>query len=318
MISLFGFKMSTLEVSKFDGNGDFRLWQVKMQPVLVDKGLDITLEEVDSDLASISKEELKTIDKKALAALCLALVDNVLRQVCEGKSAKALWKKLEPLYLDKSVSSRFYIMMRLFRMRMQEGTPIKQYIDEFNKAVLDYQNVVNSIDTDHLPIFFFLCSLPNSYDSIRDQILYGIDSIGMDDITFILLSKDLLKKSRMESNGQSESLVVSRGRSIKHGHSGGDASGSGRRKSKGRSKSRSGNKGIQCRYCKDFGHFKWDCPKLKKKRVKQGDGSKGENSSTSSVAVADGDQLGLVSYLLSVQIVHQFGSVLLVQQLIVI
>ena len=66
---------------------------------------------------------------------------------------------------------------------------------------------------------------------------------------------------------QSEGLVVSHGRSVERGHSGGDASSSGRRKSKGHSKSRS-SKGIQCRYCKDFGHFKWGCPELKKKRDK--------------------------------------------------
>ena len=165
-------KMSTSEVSKFDGSGDFKLWQVKIQSLLVEKSLDMALENIDSDLASTSKEELKTIDKRALAVLRLALADNVLRQVCEEKSAMALWKKLEYLYLDKSLSSRFYLMMRLFRMRMQEGTPIKQYIDEFNKAVLDYQNVANSMDKDHLTILF-LCSLLDSYDSIGDQILYG-------------------------------------------------------------------------------------------------------------------------------------------------
>ena len=193
--------MSTLEVSKFDGSGDFRLWQVKMQSILIDKSLDIALEKVDSDLASASKDESKTIDKRALAVLRLALVDNVLRHVCEEKSALALWNKLESLYLDKSLSSHFYLMMRLFRMRMQEGSPIKQYIDEFNKVVLDYQNVANSMDKDHLAILFS-CSLPDSYDSNRDQILYGTDSIAMDDITSILLSRDLLKKSRMESHGQ--------------------------------------------------------------------------------------------------------------------
>jgi hypothetical protein len=91
---------------------------------------------------------------------------------------------METLYLDKSLSSRFYLMMRLFRMHMQEGTPIKQYIDEFSKMVLDYQNVGSSMDNEHLAILF-LCSLPDSYDSIRYHILYGTDSISMDDITSI-------------------------------------------------------------------------------------------------------------------------------------
>jgi hypothetical protein len=38
-------------------------------------------------------------------------------------------KKMKSPYLDKSL---YYLMMRI-----QEGTPIKQYIDEFNKVVLD-------------------------------------------------------------------------------------------------------------------------------------------------------------------------------------
>jgi hypothetical protein len=44
--------MSTLEVSKFDGSGNFRLWQVKVLSILADKGLVIALEETDPDLAS--------------------------------------------------------------------------------------------------------------------------------------------------------------------------------------------------------------------------------------------------------------------------
>uniref|UniRef100_A0A804MV38 CASP-like protein n=1 Tax=Zea mays TaxID=4577 RepID=A0A804MV38_MAIZE len=40
--------------------------------------------------------------------------------------------------------------LMLGQMCLQEGAPIKQYIDEFNKAVLDYQNVGSSMDNDHL------------------------------------------------------------------------------------------------------------------------------------------------------------------------
>ena len=69
--------MSSLEVSKFDGNANFCSWQVKIQSV--DKGLDNALEEGDPDLATTSKDEMKKIDKKPLAVLRLALADNVLR-----------------------------------------------------------------------------------------------------------------------------------------------------------------------------------------------------------------------------------------------
>jgi hypothetical protein len=36
---------------------------------------------------------MNNIYKRALAVLCLALADNVLRQVCDEKTALALWKK---------------------------------------------------------------------------------------------------------------------------------------------------------------------------------------------------------------------------------
>ena len=66
---------------------------MKIQSILVDKNLDTALEEIDPDLSSATKDEMKNIDKKALAVLCLALADNVLRQVCEEKTAISIWRK---------------------------------------------------------------------------------------------------------------------------------------------------------------------------------------------------------------------------------
>lgn len=92
--------------------------------------------------------------------------------------------------------------------------------------VLDYQNVAKSMDTYNIAILF-LYWLLDSYDNITCQTFYGTDSTYMHDIASSFLYKDLLKKSCMES-GQSESLFVTHGRSTKCGHSGGDASSSGR------------------------------------------------------------------------------------------
>jgi hypothetical protein len=53
--------------------------------------------------------------------------------------------------------------------------------------VLDYQNVAKSMDTYHITIFYFVHL--DSNDNIIDQILHGTNSIFMDDITYIVLSK---------------------------------------------------------------------------------------------------------------------------------
>ena len=72
---------------------------------------------IDQDLTPATRDEMKNTDKIGSG---LAIADNVSRQVCEEKTAISIWKKLEALYLDKSLSSHFYLMLRLFRMRMQE------------------------------------------------------------------------------------------------------------------------------------------------------------------------------------------------------
>jgi hypothetical protein len=97
--------MLHLEVSKFDGSGEFWLWQVKIQSVLVDNGVDGALEDVDPDLVSTSREQMKDIDKRTLAMLCLALANSALRKVCEEKTALALWKTLETLFGQVTLNS---------------------------------------------------------------------------------------------------------------------------------------------------------------------------------------------------------------------
>ncbi|KAL5675178.1 hypothetical protein ACJX0J_011309, partial [Zea mays] len=95
-------------------------------------------------------EQMKDIDKRTLAMLCLALANSASLE----DTRNSIWTSHSQL---------------------------------FNKAVLDYQNMGSSMDNDHLAILF-LCSFLDSYGSIRDQILYGTDSISMDDITSILMS----------------------------------------------------------------------------------------------------------------------------------
>jgi hypothetical protein len=94
---------------------------------------------------------------------------------------------------------------------MNEGTPVKQYILKSSiRRCLTIKMLLGLWIEIILQLILLLCLLPDSYDNIRAHILYGTYCITMDDITSILLSKDLLTKSHMESR-QSEGLVVRMG-----------------------------------------------------------------------------------------------------------
>ncbi|KAI4344900.1 hypothetical protein L6164_012082 [Bauhinia variegata] len=103
-----------------------------------------------------------------------------------------------------------------------------------------------------------LCSLPNSYENFVDTMLYGRDTISVNDVKDALQSKELKRRVLGSYEGEAESgLVVNRGRSKER---------DGERKNKSPSKSKS--KKFLCYHCKEQGHFKRDCPHRKNGKEK--------------------------------------------------
>lgn len=86
-----------------------------------------------------------------------------------------------------------------------------------------------------------MSSLQKSFGHFKDTMLYGKESISLDDVQSTLNSKELNQRSDSKMQGNAEGLY-SRGRSEKK-------DGSKSQKGKSRSKSRSnGKKNIRCYY----------------------------------------------------------------------
>lgn len=241
------------EVEKFDGGSSFSLWKIRMKSSLVLQGLWKAIEEVfREEMKATEKEDLK---ERALSAIFMSVTDSVLREIAEEKSAATAWKKLKDLYSTKSLTNRLYLKKRLYNLRMNEGTLVKTHLDEFNSIIMDLKNADIKIESEDQALIV-LCSLPPSYDNFVDTLLYGKDSISLDDVSNALKSKEL--KSFPDSRTEGESLV-SRGRTQQKDFN--------RKKSNARSKSRAKKQNYY--ECGEQGHYKRDCPKLKEKRGKQ-------------------------------------------------
>jgi hypothetical protein len=72
--------------------------------------------------ADMTNDKLQDIDERALSAIQLSLSFDVLRKVMHEKSAATLWKKLEELYITKSLANKLHLKERLYTIRMSEGT----------------------------------------------------------------------------------------------------------------------------------------------------------------------------------------------------
>jgi len=89
---------------------------------------------------TLSASEKKMMER-AHSAILLSLSDLVLREVISETTVSGLWKKLESKYMKKSLTNRLYQKQRLYTLRMEEVTPIKSHIDEFNKIMPDLEGL---------------------------------------------------------------------------------------------------------------------------------------------------------------------------------
>ena len=170
--------------------------------------------------------------KRAHSAILLSLADEVLREVADETTAAGLWKKLESRYQKRSLSNKLYQKRRLHTLKMSEGMQVTEHLDKFNRIVLDLRGVGVDID-DEDQAMFLLHSLPDSYESFVDTIMYGRDGISVNDVKDALLSKELKRLTSSSGGDRVESgLIVSRGKGMGKNH------------------------GLRCYHCKEIGHVK--------------------------------------------------------------
>src|SRR5436190_2950206 len=178
------------EVPKFDGGTSFSLWKIRMKSALTLQGLwKAVVEKFDEGSDEIKKADLK---ERALSSIFMSVTDNVLREIADEESASGAWKKLEGLYAGKNLTNRLYLKKRLYTLRMEEGSAVKGHLDAFNSIIMDLGNIDIKVDSE-VQALILLCSLPRSYDAFIDTLLYGKDSISLENVSSALKSRELKK-----------------------------------------------------------------------------------------------------------------------------
>ncbi|KAJ0869659.1 putative RNA-directed DNA polymerase [Helianthus annuus] len=227
---------------------------MKMKALLVHNGVVDALKGEDKLPVGLSDKEKKEIMEKAHSEIVLSLGDRVLREVSKETTAAGIWTKLESLYMTKSLANRLYLKKRLYTFNLTSGKTLEDHTDEFNKLIIDLENIEVAIDDEDQAIIF-LTSLPSSYEHFVDTLMYGRDSLSMEDVLAALNSKELKKKSYEQEDG-GEGLVV-RGRSEQRSFKA--------RGQNSRSKSKFKRK---CFICNSEKHLKRECPDRNKKQKK--------------------------------------------------
>ncbi|KAG8499626.1 hypothetical protein CXB51_006086 [Gossypium anomalum] len=282
------------EIPLLDRNTRFALWQIKMQAVLAQMDLEDALLGIGKMPSTLTDEEKKRKDRKALTQLHLHLSNEILQDVMKEKTAAALWKRLEQICMSKTLTSKLHMKQRLYAHRLEEGASVHEHLTVFKEILSNLEAMEVQYDKEDLGLIL-LCSLPPSYSTFRDTILYSRESLTVDEVYDSLTSYDKMKHLVVKPDSQGEGLIVrgrqdqntddDRGRTQERNHRG---------KSKGRSKS--SNRGKTCNFCKKKGHIKSECYKLQNKIKREAANQKGkqpENSGEANVVedYSDGELL---------------------------
>ncbi|CAM8929401.1 unnamed protein product [Rhodiola kirilowii] len=266
-----------VKIDKFTGRNSFGLWQIKMRALLKQQGLWAPLsrkKKTDAD-----DEELNSLEEKAHSTIMLCLADDVITEVADEDTAAGLWLKLESLYMKKSLTNKLLLKQRLFSLRMQEGTPLRDHLDQLNSILLDLRNIDVKVDDEDAALIL-LVSLPMSYENFVELFIAGKDSLSLEDVRSALHTREVRHKasgSTVENQASGLTVTESKG----HGKQN-------RRKLNYREFKSTGHIANDvCNYCKEKGHWKNECPK---KQKQQGDGSAADVNSEEDLALVANEQ----------------------------
>ena len=116
--------IAKIDVVKFDGTGNFGLWQRRVKDLLVQQGLVKALYEKAKKLETIMDDEWEELDMKVVNTIRLYLADELMYDVMDDVSSAAIWLKLESRYMSKSLTNKLNLKRKLYELKMVEGADL--------------------------------------------------------------------------------------------------------------------------------------------------------------------------------------------------
>ncbi|KAL1187723.1 Retrovirus-related Pol polyprotein from transposon TNT 1-94 [Cardamine amara subsp. amara] len=173
-----------IEVPRFNGTGNFSLWQTRVKDMLNKNGMKKVLLEKKPD--SITHGYWEELQEKVGSTIRTCLGDEVVHQVINLVNSKEIWDKLEKIYMSKSPSSKLYVKQRLYLFKMSEGSNLIQHVNQFNQITTDLGRVGVTVE-DEDKAMMLLCSLTPEYETLVTALLSNKETITMQSATDSLL-----------------------------------------------------------------------------------------------------------------------------------
>jgi len=149
--------------------------------LLVKEGTHNALLGIEKKSSKMEDDEWNDIDFCAKATIILCLSEEVLYNVMNEETITGLWRRLESLYMTKSLSNKLFMKNQLYNLWMKKDTSILQHLNTFNRILSDLLALEVKLEEEDKTLML-LSSLPLSYDHLPTTIIYGKKTLELKDI----------------------------------------------------------------------------------------------------------------------------------------
>ena len=172
--------ISPVNIVKFNGFGNFELWQRRVKDMLVQHGLVKAL--TGKQPEGTNDTEWKDLETRATLTIRMCLADEVMYHVMDEKSPVAIWLKLESRYMSKPLTNNLILKKKLYGLKMTKGSTLDQHINVFNQIISDL-NIVDVKFIEEGMTLILLNSIPESYDNLVTTLMWGKETLEFEEIT---------------------------------------------------------------------------------------------------------------------------------------
>ena len=157
----------------------------------------------------MEEEEWSVLDRQVQGVIRLTLTRSNAHDVVKEKTIADLMKALSSMYEKPSANNKVHLMKKLFNLKMVEGTPVAQHLNEFNTITSQLSSVEIDFD-DEIRALIVLASLANSWEAMRMTVSNsaGKSKLKYNDIQDLILSEEVCRKDAGINNAQDQALVM--------------------------------------------------------------------------------------------------------------
>jgi len=109
------------------------------------------------------------LDESTCSMIMLTLAESVYYNFVKETTSYGVWQKLCGLYEKQSAASQVYWLKKLVDLKMKEGMPMSNHLNEFN-TIFSQLTAQGIKFEDSVKAMFLLVTLPESWETFRTTL----------------------------------------------------------------------------------------------------------------------------------------------------